>query len=54
MGEDPCEVFDELPEIEIALSKELKMSLFHIPSYVTRKNDASSDASNDILLRNNI
>ena len=43
MNKDAYDVFDKLPDLENALSKGPKMSLFYIAGYIIRKDDCSSD-----------
>ena len=49
MNKDAYDVFDKLPDLENALSKGPKMSLFYIANYIIRKDDCSRD---DVLLNN--
>ena len=43
LDESACEIFDTLPDLEMSLSKDVKMSLFYIAGYVTRKDGPLSD-----------
>ena len=43
LDESACEIFDTLPDLETSLSKDVKMSLFYIAGYVTRKDGPLSD-----------
>ena len=47
MNKETCGVFDKLPDLENALSKDPKMSLSYIAGYIVRKDDRISD---DVLL----
>ena len=43
MNKEACVVFDKLPDLENALSKDPKMSLSYIVGYIVRKDNDSSD-----------
>ena len=47
MNNEVFDVFDNLPDLENALWKDQKMTLFYIAGYIIRKDDDSSD---DVLL----
>ena len=47
MNKEAFGVFDKLPDLENALSKDQKMALFYIAGYIIRKD---YDSSNDVLL----
>ena len=47
MNKEAFGVFDKLPDLENALSKDQKMALFYIAGYIIRKD---YDNSNDMLL----
>ena len=47
MNKEVFDVFDNLPDLENALWKDQKMTLFYIAGYIIRKDDDSSD---DVLL----
>ena len=47
MKKEACGVFDKLPDLENALSKDQKMPLFYIAGHIIRKD---YDSSNDVLL----
>ena len=47
MNKEAFGVFDKLPDLENALSKDQKMALFYITGYIIRKD---YDSSNDVLL----
>ena len=47
MNKEVLDVFDNLPDLENALWKDQKMTLFYIAGYIIRKDDDSSD---DVLL----
>ena len=47
MNKEACNVFNKLLDLENALPKDPKMSLFYIAGYVIKKNDDSGD---DVLL----
>ena len=47
MNKEACGVFDKLPDLENALSKDQKLALFYIAGYIIRKD---YDSSNDVLL----
>ena len=51
MNKEACGVFDKLPDLENALSKDQKMALFYIAGYIIRKD---YDSSNDVLLNDTI
>ena len=48
MNKEASGVFDKLPDLENALSKDPKMSLSYITGYIVRKDD--DDSSDDVLL----
>ena len=43
MNKETCGVFDKLPDLENALSKDQKISLSYIAGYIVRKGDGISD-----------
>ena len=43
MNKEACSVFDKLPDLENALSKDPKMALSYIAGYPVRKDDGISD-----------
>ena len=47
MNKEACDVFNKLPDLKNALSKDQKMALFYIIGYIIRKDYDSSD---DVLL----
>ena len=47
MNKEACDVFDKLPDLKNALSKDQKMALSYIAGYIIRKDYDSSD---DVLL----
>ena len=47
MIREACDVFDKLPDLENAFSKEPKMSLYYIAGYIIRKVGGNID---DLLL----
>ena len=46
---ETCDVFDQLSQLENALSKDLQISLFYNAGYITKKDD---DNSKNVLLNN--
>ena len=46
MNKEACDVFNKLPDLKNALSKDQKMALFYITGYIIRKD------YDDVLLNN--